>query len=173
MGHEHTGFGKWSMNKSTFDLIRKLLPEGKTILELGSGWGTSELSKHYKMYSIEADFSWLDKYNSTYIYAPVKKYDAEYIAPPIPNNTAWHDPEVLKEELPKIKYDLIFIDGPWGNYGRGGFYKHIDLFNTNVPLIFDDINREPEKILMEKVSEYLKRPYHLLGDNVTGYILPE
>tara|TARA_R110002126_G_scaffold85314_1_gene206748 strand:+ start:943 stop:1443 length:501 start_codon:yes stop_codon:yes gene_type:complete len=162
-------FSGWAMEKSTFDFIRKILPKGKTILEIGSGFGTGEMAKHYNMYSIEATAQWVNKYDSTYIYAPIKMYNDEYTAPDIPESNGWHNVDILAKELPKIEYDLIFIDGPEGKYGRGGFLKHIDLFNTNVPMIFDDINRPHEMILMEKVSELLGRPYTLI-DNVTGYI---
>ena len=48
-------------------------------------------------------------------------------------------------------------------------FKYIEKFNTNVPILFDDINRE-ERHLMVKVSELLGRPYIEL-DKYTGYIL--
>lgn len=164
-------FGGWAMDRSTYDYICEILPEGKTILEIGSGFGTGQLAKSYKMYSIEADLKWVDKYDSTYIYSPIKRYDGNYIAPDIPGEKGWHELGPLELVLPKIKYDLIFIDGPEGCFGRAGFLKHIDLFNTNVPIIFDDINREPEFLLMQKVSVSLGRPYHVLNDKTSGVIL--
>lgn len=165
-------FGGWAMNRSTFDCILSILPKGSTILELGSGYGTEELSKYYKMYSIESNEEWVGKFNSTYIHAPIKRYDQLYTAPLIEGNTGWHDYTILRNKLKDLQYDLIFIDGPEGKYGRGGFLKHLDLFNTSVPLIFDDINRKPELELLIKVSEVLNRPYEILSDNVTGIILP-
>ena len=54
-------------------------------------------------------------------------------------------------------------------FGRGGFLKHLELFNTDVLLIFDDINRESEMELMKAVSEKIGRPYICLDDK-TGYI---
>ena len=163
-------FGGWAMAQTTYDFIRKLLPDGKTILEIGSGYGTGEMAKHYKMYSIEANAQWVGKYNSTYIHAPIKMYDEEYTAPDIVESNGWHNPESLKDMLPFIEYDLLFIDGPEGKYGRGGFLKHIDMFNVNVPIIFDDINRPGELELMEKVSKKLNRPFVILEDKVTGYM---
>ena len=68
------GFGGWAISKTCFDYIRELLPGGKVILELGSGEGTAELAKYYRMYSIENQKEWINKYDSTYIYAPIKKY---------------------------------------------------------------------------------------------------
>ena len=55
--------------------------------------------------------------------------------------------------------------------GRGGFYKHIDKFNTQVPMIFDDVNREEELTLLKLVSAYVKRDYFILEDDITGVIL--
>jgi predicted O-methyltransferase YrrM len=164
-------FGGWAMAHTTYNYIRSILPDGKTILEIGSGYGTGEMAKHYKMYSIEANIRWVGKYNSTYIHAPIKMYDTEYTAPNIEGNAGWHNVDSLSDILPTIRYDLIFIDGPEGKYGRGGFLKHINLFNTDIPMIFDDINRPYELILMQNVSELVGRPYTILEDNVTGVIL--
>jgi hypothetical protein len=64
------------------------------------------------------------------------------------------------------------VDGPNGErYGRGGFYKYLDWFNTDVPIVFDDVNREPERILMEKVSKKIGRDYVILEDDMFGVII--
>ena len=118
-------FGGWAIQESCYNLIREILPEGKTILEMGSGHGTDALSKHYNM---------------------------------------------IGPKLESLSYDLILVDGPNGAIGRGGFLKHLDLFNTNVPIIFDDINRKDELQMMVKVSEILNKPCKKL-DKHTGYIL--
>lgn len=39
-------FGGWAIQESCYEFIKKTLPEGSTILELGSGIGTDYLSKH-------------------------------------------------------------------------------------------------------------------------------
>lgn len=174
MAMNNSNFGGWAIQESCFNFIRKLLPEGSTILELGSGIGTHHLSKHYKMYSVENYPEWINKYDSTYIYAPIKFYNEVYTAPELPgedNNsqTGWYDYFLLKGNLPE-KYDMILVDGPNGTFGRGGFLKHIDLFNTNVPIIFDDVNREPELALIKAVSKHINKPYEFV-DKFTGYIL--
>tara|TARA_Y100000310_G_scaffold308422_1_gene351526 strand:- start:485 stop:1018 length:534 start_codon:yes stop_codon:yes gene_type:complete len=168
-------FDGWSITEICFNYIRDLLPDGGTILELGSGFGTDILSKYYKMYSIENDKKWVDEYNSTYIHAPIVFYDdnTEFSVPEgIPRQRGWYNPDIVKTFLAKIeKYDLILVDGPnGGKYGRGGFYKYLDLFNTDVFIIFDDINRESERILIEKVSKKINRNYTMLDDVVTGVI---
>lgn len=149
----------WSISKKLYGTIVSLLPEGSTILELGSGWGTGELAKKYTMYSIENDANWLNKYNSHYIYAPIVN--------------GWYDVAVLEQELPE-QYDLILIDGPLGLIGRSKFFDNLALFNTNVPMIFDDVHRKPEFDLLVKVSTFLNRPFQIVTDKNKqfGLILP-
>jgi len=166
--------GGWAIQESCYNFIREILPEGKTILELGSGIGTKYLAEHYTMYSIENYPEWVNKYDSTYIYAPIKNYNSDWVAPDLPGEhserqVGWYDPEKLIGKLPE-SYDLILVDGPNGMFGRGGFLKHLDLFNPNVPIIFDDINRDAEYQMMVRVSEILGKPWVKLDTN-TGYIL--
>lgn len=166
--------GGYSISKACYDFIRELLPDNKIILELGSGAGTDLLSKNYIMYSIEDNSAWVNKFKSTYLHVPIKQYDSAWTVPNLPGvNNSWFNPDILKEKLESnfsdIKYDLILVDGPSGFFGRGGFLKHLDLFDTNVPIIIDDIHRE-EMDLMIAVSEKLNRPYTVL-DKFTGYIL--
>jgi len=168
-----SSFGGWAINESCYKFMIETLPEGSTVLELGSGIGTMHLAKHFKMYSIENYSEWVGKYNSTYIHAPIKEYNNEWTAPDLPGEGSpkqrgWFDPDKIKGNLPE-DYQAILIDGPNGMFGRGGFLKHIELFNTNVLLIFDDINRESELELMKAVSKKIGKPYSIL-DYATGYI---
>ena len=159
--------------------IRENIKEGSTILELGSGATTEELGKYYKMFSIENNKKWCYKYNNTfYILAPIKKYSDKNPAPkgfPHPNN-GWYD--VSRLMLPE-KYDLIIIDGPKGSsksdYGRAGFYKHLDLFNTNVPMIFHDVGRPVEKHMVLQIAVELEKRLifldRIVGSRKTAIIL--
>ena len=168
------GFGQVSISKNCFELIRSILPEGKTILEFGSGFGTTQLAKHYNMYSVENQIEWQNAHlsSTTYINCRSKMYDNEYTAPNLPGNKGWYHPDDLFSQLTE-SYDLMLIDGPGGGkWGRAGFLKHIDRFNTSVPMVFDDINREPEMLLMKEVAKYVNRPYQILeSDSGIGYIL--
>ena len=189
-------FGGWAIQEACFNLIREILPEGKTILEMGSGEGTHILSEYYNMISIEDQPEWVGRYKSHYIEVPIRNYVKNniktsglfkfednnlYTAPDLPGEKSptqqgWYDYEILTEKLKGLKYDLILIDGPNGTIGRGGFLKHIDIFNTNVPIMIDDAGREAEKQLMIKLSKVLKRPYKIIdqekeGFATTGYIL--
>lgn len=139
----------FAISTEVAEYIFRVLPEGSTILELGSGSGTGELAKYYKIYSIEDSADWLYKYDSTYIYAPIKNY----------GNYKWYDADYLKDNLP-TEYDMILIDGPPGPVGRFGFYHHFYLFNPNVMIIFDDTHRSEERNLFNHVAAILKRPTH-------------
>ena len=168
------GVGNVSISNNCIKFIKEILPAESTILELGSGNGTIALSDYYKMYSVENQPEWYDKFPlcTTYINCRTKKYDSKFIKPDIKGTqTAWYHPEDIFNNIPK-SYDMILVDGPGGSYGRGGFFKYLDKFNTDVPILFDDINREAELDLMKRVSKKLNKPYHILNDDkALGYIL--
>lgn len=146
-GNKKKKFGGWSISEELFNWISENLAEGKTILELGSGKGTVELTRYYNVYSIEHNKRWVGyAEKSTYIHAPIVKYDG-YL---------WYDAEIVKEQLPK-EYDLILVDGPPGDIGRGGFLKNIHLFNTDVPIIIDDSNRKAEGEMLDSLVDKLKK----------------
>ena len=133
-----------SINQNCVEYIKKILPKGSTILELGSGEGTTWLSDAgYNMYSVENQSEWFDRFpnHTTYINCRSKMYDNNYTVPPeFPNDKGWFHPDDLFPNLPE-DYDLILIDGPGGighGWGRGGFWKHIEKFKTDVHLVFDD-----------------------------------
>ncbi len=167
-------YGGVSVSEAAVEFIKTILEEGKTILELGSGPGsTVGLGKIYNLYSVENQPEWMDKFPTytTYINCRSKPYDDEYTKPDeFQDNISWYHPDDLFPNLPE-HYDLILIDGPGGvghGWGRGGFWKHIDKFNTDVPFVFDDVEREMK--LVKLVSEYVNRDYVLLEDGVTGVI---
>ena len=140
-------FGGWAISKTLFDFIYNFLEPGSRIIEMGSGWGTGELAKNFEMYSIEHDSQFLNIYNSNYISADIiEKFDNDF-----PNDTGWYNSDIIKKKLPK-DYDLILVDGPPGVIGRSGFYRHLDLFRQDVPIILDDVNRKDELKLLKKVE---------------------
>lgn len=153
-------FGRGSIEKNCFDKILEILPSGKTILELGSGNVTQFLAKHFKMISIEHNSKWLNKCNSTYIHAPLVKYND--------TDPFWYDIKILQKELCKYHYDLILVDGPpdtplKNKNIRIGFYNNLHLFNTNCPMIFDDMQPgRLEKAMMIKVANKLNRKYEII-----------
>ena len=130
--------------------IKENLASGSTILEFGSGkFSTKQLSDlGYKMISVENAEKYIGTHTSTYIVAPLKY--------------GWYDTDELKD---LAHYDLILIDGPGtanGNNIRMGFYKNIELFNTDVPIVIHDVDRGAENELMKKISKHVQRPYTIL-----------
>lgn len=147
----------WSIDAECIEFLIANLPKGSTILELGSGEGTAELAKHFNMISIEHNAKYVGMYDSTYIHAPLVG--------------KWYNVEVLAEELPKHKYDAILIDGPPGIFedSRHGFYRNLDLFNTDAMLVFDDMQRKGDKLNFKMVAMvfYPPRKYSLINKNTT------
>ncbi|MBI1858595.1 MAG: glycosyltransferase family 2 protein [Candidatus Melainabacteria bacterium] len=127
--------------------------KGSVILELGSGKSTRELSKAFKLYSVEHNKKYLNLYNSDYIYAPIKN--------------GWYDVEILKNELP-ANYDILLVDGPPGRNifspGRIKFVDNLELFFKDVIMIFDDVNRREENKLVHKINTKLKREAVIIKD---------
>lgn len=162
--YDNSALNGWAISSEMLDFILQTVEPGETILELGSGSGTGELAKFYTVYSIEHEREWMYKYNTNYIYAPIKNY----------GRYRWYNMDCLKN-LP-TEYSLILIDGPPGpSIGRYGFYHHLHLFNVNVPIIFDDIHRKPELDLLKDVAKKLNRPFtkHKCSDGkIFGVIMP-
>jgi len=130
--------GGFAISKELLDWILKNIPEGSTILELGSGYGTKELVKKYNVYSVEHNEEWLNiAEESNYIYAPLEN--------------GWYDREILIKELPK-KYDVLLIDGPPG-LCRENIIKNYDLFENMSYVIVDDTNRENDKKIADFIIE--------------------
>ena len=147
----------WSIDCSLYAFIRKVLSDGSTILELGSGYGTSQLAKYYTMISVEHDMKFLDKYDSTYLWVPLKEHKEIKNHP----TTCWYDAEVLKHKLFGFKYALLLIDGP--PQTRSGFFKYFDIFDESVIMVFDDLHRDCERKVINSIASKLKCPYVVYG----------
>lgn len=140
--------GNYALPEEAYEQIRHRVKAGSTILEFGSGEGTDVLAKSYgyKMVSVEHDPKWIDKYEATYIYAPIDKN--------------WYDVSILKKKLPK-KYDLIIIDGPTGDIGRKGILEHLDILKLDCPVLIDDINRHDEAYILRCLKKrFSKRKFN-------------
>ena len=71
-------YGGVSVSEAAVEFIKTILEEGKTILELGSGPGsTVGLGEIYNLYSVENQPEWFDRYSkyTTYINCRSKSYD--------------------------------------------------------------------------------------------------
>lgn len=155
-----SNFGGWAINEETFNWIINNIPKNSTILELGSGTGTIELSKYYNIYSIEhnQDFLNLCK-DSNYIFCNIINgfYDINSIVNKLPNN-----------------YDLLLIDGPPKKVSnRYNFIKNIKHFNLKTNILVDDVDRINELNLLKKLSGITNKKYKIFGkkDKCFGVIL--
>lgn len=160
-----------SISDELYGWIRGHADRG-TILELGSGEGTGRLAQDYRMISVEHDERWVGRYPSTYIHAPIEPFRKQCAF--FPTDTGWYSREVLKAELPKHRYDLILVDGPPNEIGRGGFYKWRGLFDLSVPIVIDDIHRERERKMISLLSKERRKPYlsYDWGRRKFGVLLP-
>ena len=153
------------MSDEMMDYIFKLLPDGGTILELGSGYSTYVFDQcDYKVITVEHDERFLNKVpRATYIHAPIEYYDANYrqlpsIAKRIPDHKGWYNRKALGEGLRNAVYDCIVLDGPPRDYGRSGILANLDLFpNLSVPIIIDDVNRIDDLFIAGCLARKLER----------------
>ena len=140
-------FGSWSFSIELFNWVRNNLSTGKTILGLGSGNATKELTKYFKVYSIEHNKEWVGHAKrSNYIHAPIVQYEGY----------KWYDKKIVKKSIPE-DYDLLLVDGPQGDIGREGFVHNIDLFKTDIPIILDDTNRHVEATMRNELAKKLNK----------------
>lgn len=145
------------------DYLIDNLPKGSTLLELGSGENSSTLSSHFKVYSIEHDPEWLNKYNTKYIHIPIAEH----------KHGPWYDRKIVAKVLPS-HYDAVLVDGPPANIGRWPFYTYFDAcgFKHDVPYVLDDVNRASEYKLATRLSKLLKTNLniHTAGEKYFGVL---
>ena len=148
-------WGGNQISQSLFLYLEETLPEGKTILELGSGWGTGKLAEKWNVWSVEDKSEWVGKYNDQAFWVPLKKHGPMmgFIG------ETWYDPGILAIYLENLEYDLLLVDGPFSY--REGFLKFLYLFKQDVPIVFDDVRRAPGLAIIEAASEQLGRPYEI------------
>lgn len=145
----------FSLQPAVYEAIAKLVPIGSSILELGSGDGDAKLVFNYEVHAVEHDEVWLDKNpNVHYIHAPLTPIKPTRWHP---HHGSWYSPSVLRRELPKLRYDLLIVDGPPGDVGRGGYLKYWDIFDSSVPVIMDDIHRFEEWKMLRVLSNKMKK----------------
>lgn len=137
---------KWGgsgIEKCVFEFILDKIPQGSTIIELGSGYcSTKAFSTSYNLYSIEDNSSYINLFPGVhYIHAPVKN--------------GWYDKDIVKNSIPE-NYSLVFVDGPMGEGNRSGLLNNLDIFKDCI-FIFHDTYREPERKLAEDVAKKLNK----------------
>ncbi len=124
------------LSERAVSLLLTLIPEGSTVLELGTGEGTARLAESFKVYSVENNPEWWIG-ESELLEVPL----ASMFIEGFPECVEWYDPDVLRSKIEPLNYRAIVVDGPASTRRRMGFWKYFDLFNQDVPIIFDDIHR--------------------------------
>ena len=152
----NNSLGEWSIEKELLGHIRSFLPDGKAILEFGSGNGTEALLEFYTVTSIEHDASFSFK----------RRGNHECVLAPIENN--WYQQKCVRKVFRK-SYDLFLIDGPPGEL-RKGILKNLVLFKeTAAPVIFDDVNRLLDMEIMMKFCHELNYNYKIINGNKKAF----
>lgn len=102
---QNTNLGGFAIEQGIINLLLKKIPQGKLVVEFGSGFGTNILLKYYKVISIEHNLFYAIKRapNHHCIHAPLQ--------------AGWYQPEHVAEALQQHPA-AILIDGPRGNYER-------------------------------------------------------
>jgi hypothetical protein len=154
-------FGGHSITKESFDLICELMPEGGTLLELGSGRVTELFAEKYTLYSVENDPMWVDNYDCEYIYAPLV-------------DDLWYDVEILKANLP-VDYDMLLVDGPRTQERRAHILNNLELFRDDRVWLFDDVNQPGNLETFKKVAEVTGRDSKIVvvGTKHNGILYPK
>lgn len=143
-GVDLSNLDHWSMSIEGFNWILENIPLGNSVLEIGAGKGTKELSKFYKVTSVEDKKQWVGFVeNVNYIYAPL-------------SNNKWYNINDLKNNLP-VKYDFLIIDGPEGSPNRVPILANIDLFYLDCPILIDDVHAKDSLYIAEQISNRLNR----------------
>ncbi len=140
----------WMMPKEIHTWLSDNIKEGSTILEFGSGHGSIELAKRYDLISIEHDEQWIGISESKYIHAPITDNQlAEQN-----NQSGWYETTPIIEVIREKTIALFIIDGPPGDVGRHGILSIIDVLPKDAVFIVDDIHRDSESDLFQKLSQW-------------------
>ena len=138
----NNSLGGWSIEKEMLEFIEASIENGESILEFGSGKGTEALLGCYTVTSVEHDEKFFVRRakNHKIILAPIKN--------------SWYNRDPIKSIM-KQRYDLIIVDGPPRRL-RAGILDNLDLFEgISTPIIFDDVNRQLDRNVMEKFCSEL------------------
>lgn len=137
------------------DFIYDEVGSDAIILEIGSGAGTHRLVELFcKVYTIEHSERWAKEIpkEATLLYSPLIPYEDKYYR----DATYWYDHNILHNILP-TDYNVIIVDGPKCNHGRGGFDTYFSLFKKDCLIVFDDVHRLWDFRLAGRVAQKLNK----------------
>ena len=140
----------WMMPIEIHTWLSDNIKEGSTILEFGSGHGSLELAKRYDLISIEHDKQWIGISESRYIHAPI----TDNLLSEENNQVGWYETTPILEVIRDKTIAVFIIDGPPGEIGRHGILSITDSLPKDVVFIIDDIHRDAESDLFQKLSQW-------------------
>lgn len=153
------------IGEGLFNAMRMVLPKGGTVLELGSGDGstTELLNAGYKVYSIEHNGTYVGRWNTV----------ENTIHAPLLTETIFYDLENAK--IPQ-DYDILLVDGPDTETRTIKFYEHgVKHFKPNVYWFFDDWAGDQMSIGIKATAKKTGRTLLIFKDKLKEYavLLPE
>jgi hypothetical protein len=145
----------WSIGHKVVEAISNCLEDGKQILELGSGVGTSELIKKWKVKSVEENTRFLNLFHYDYIYAPVVD--------------EWYDVSSLNV-LKNFEWDLLLIDGPAGGK-RSNMIKNLDIFKFKIGqiIVADDVERPDDLAALNELEQKLAESFRVEREDFESF----
>lgn len=134
----------WSFTADFIDYVRKSIPENSSVVEFGSGDGSSLLASQYRYTCVEHNEDWVCRYPEImYVQARIKN--------------GWYDREPIDRCLPKSA-DCYIVDGPSPDVGREGLLNNLDVLPNDKPIIFDDVNRNGDLRIAREIAVRWNRP---------------
>lgn len=132
--------------------IRQLIQNGAVVVELGNRIGLDSLENKFQIITYDSDHTNIlpDK-SDKHIHIP--------LVPSSSGITEWYDPDILAKSLPE-SYDLLFVNGPQGRYGKFGLLENIALFKPDIPIIINDTINENEAGIARELAYKLNRPLY-------------
>lgn len=146
------------IGEGLFNAMRLVLPKGGTVLELGSGDGsTTELrNAGYNVWSIEHNQTYVGRWNTAErtIFAPLKEDTVFYILDGV--------------KLPE--YDILLVDGPDTETRTLKMYAHgLQYFNPKVPWFFDDWAGDQMSVGIRAIANKTERTLLVFQDKIKQY----
>lgn len=141
----------FAISSALLNYMRRVLPAGSTVLELGSGVGSNALARHFKMVCVEEWDEWVNRFDSL-----------RYVHAPLDRRTAWYDLNVIRSiDYPEQPAALL-IDGPNTTRGnRQAVLSHLDLLPIDAVkvIVIDDTHRGHEQALASQLVKRLKSDF--------------
>ena len=144
-----SGDSQWMLPPEIFVYLSELFPDGGKILEFGSGDGTRILAENFDVCSIEHDEMWAEKIDTECHLIPIISNNISTKN----NQEGWYDVHKVLNVIPD-DLDIVIIDGPNGTIGRHGILSIVDSLPKNATYIVDDVHRNAEMDLYEKLVQW-------------------